>query len=323
MRCHYVPEFYLKHFLADDNKVFYVYNREDNSITPQTPKSTLAIVDYYLFDNMQGEKDDFVEKMFSWIEGEAKKIFDEIVANPHGWDSKIKPVVDTFLAFQACRIPSNVKIIQEVYMAGVDHIWDKMNETSKDPDKSKQEYESFRKSNKPGSDMSYESFCTTLAMPKERFRINIDEKQSLMNSLFMSETIYKQLQKMTLCVHEIKNSNFFVTSDNPVNIFVPFPNNQAIFGGGIGLSNVEVSFPLTPTICLRLGYKNHGRYKVADFRFIEEVNKRLIANANKYIISPYKSNRILKLLKELKSFYNKPVIDTEVMKNRFKGKDVI
>ncbi|MDD4690598.1 MAG: DUF4238 domain-containing protein [Eubacteriales bacterium] len=315
-RCHFVPKFHLKNFLQDGSKVLWVYDRGTFAIKAQLPKDTAVIVDYYIAKDLTGKKNKFVEHLLSEIEGKAKASIDQIIKDPKSITIEDITSIKLFLAFMHCRVPNSVRMVEEVYLAGVDSLLDDLTKIAKDPIKSRQHYGEFIKSGKAARDISYEEYCATLLIPKNKFAIKIDEKHSIGGSLILSEEVFKRMMVMNMSVDIHKGDNFFITSDTPLNVFCATGKNQAIFGSGFGLMAVELSFPITPKICIRLCYKEKKGVKYINSAYVDEINKRMIAGSQRYVISPFKSNRINKMIKKLASYYKRPIIDIEEMKKR-------
>lgn len=63
MRCHYLPQFYLKYFLSRDNKLW-VYDRNLNEYREQTPKATGVKKGYYKYKGKDGKMHNDIEELF-------------------------------------------------------------------------------------------------------------------------------------------------------------------------------------------------------------------------------------------------------------------
>jgi hypothetical protein len=103
-----------------------------------------------------------------------------------------------------------------------------------------------------------------------------------------------------------------------MNIFVQMGHESAIFGGGLALPNVQISFPLSPNVCLWISRKPTPKYERMRADFVTEINRRSAAMAERFVISPYRSNNIQRMVKEFAPLYGKPKLDAEIIRRGFK-----
>ncbi len=82
---HYVPQFYQRRF-SDDGKNVGVYIVDQLKAIPCAPIKSQASADYFYTSDT--DKPENVEKVFSEIEGIAKKILQRLDANPRAPQSK-------------------------------------------------------------------------------------------------------------------------------------------------------------------------------------------------------------------------------------------
>src|SRR5262249_39610780 len=85
----------------------------------------------------------------------------------------------------------------------------------------------------------------------ERFTLDVDDRHPLAVSLRLTPEVAAQLVTMNWWICDAPSGAFFITGDCPLTIFVPV-GRQAIFGGGLAQPAVQVTFPLSPTVCLVL-----------------------------------------------------------------------
>lgn len=324
VRCHTVPQFYLKYFLPHNSSLFWIYDKKDSSFREQSPINTTVIGDYYLSSpDKEGKKDSRVEEFFSSLEGMVKPILDRWIANPSKWREDDKPMVSMFLSFIHTRSSRTIEAVKEINNAGIDYTIDKLEEVSKNTDKFKKLYDGFCASDE-GKDckITFEEFRQLMTGQRENYIVQVNEKHAIGDSLLMSEAVYHNLMSMHWSIQYINGDHFFVTSDSPLNLFVQTNNGKAIFGGGIGLPNVEIAFPLSPKLCLWMMWKPLQIYCRASASFITEINRRTIHAAERYVVSTFKSNNIHKIVKEFAVSYDKPKIDATLVKQRFKDNGV-
>ena len=318
IRCHTVPQFYLNYFLPENSKTFLVYDKERDEHRLQSPINTTVVGDYYLSEeDAAGKKDKRMELFLSEIEGKAKTILDRICQKPSALKEDEIHDLAIFLAFAFCRVPRSVSAVKEINAAGLERILEIMSEESQYKEKLQELYDKVAKGK---SDIPIEQFKELCENPLKFFKFEINEKHALGDSFSMVSPLYACLMNMNWAVRLIKNKNFFVTSDAPVNVFLPLNNGKVIFGGGFGMPGVQVMFPVNPRTCLFLTYKPLTPFKSIDAEFVHEMNKRTVRMAEKYIISPYKSNKISRLIKEVGDTFSKSKLDKNYLRERFKQK---
>lgn len=324
IRCHTVPQFYLKYFLPLDSSLFWIYDRKDSFFREQSPINTTVIGDYYLSSpDKEGKKDSRMEEFFSLLEGMVRPILDTWIADPSEWRDDDKSVVAMFLSFMHARSTRAIEAAKEIENAGIDYSIDKLKAVSKNTDKFKELYNRFCVSDE-GKDwkITFEEFSQLMSDPLKYATVQVNEKYAIGDSLLTSETVYYVLMGMYWGIAHIGGDHFFITNDAPLNIFVQTDKDRAIFGGGISSPKAEISFPLSPKLCLRIMHKPIKRYYRAYADFVNEINKRTIYSAEQYVISPFRSNRIHKIVKEFAASYGKPKIDAELIKQKFKDDGV-
>ncbi len=316
IRCHTVPQFYLNYFLPDGSKTFLVYDKERDEHRSQSPVNTTVIGDYYLSEaDATGKKDARMERLLSDIEGKAKTILDSTCHKPSALREDEIPALAIFLAFSYCRVPRSVSAVKEINEAGLERVLEIMSEEAQCKEKMQELYDKVAKGK---TDIPIEQFKELCKNPLKFVKFEINEKHALGDSFSMINPLYTCLMKMNWAVRISKNNNFFITSDAPVNVFLPVGKGKVIFGGGFGMPDVQIMFPVNPKVCLFLTYKPIVRLAGVDAKFVHEMNRRTIRMAEKYIISPYRSNKISRLIKEVGHTFAKAKLDKNYLRERFK-----
>lgn len=318
IRCHTVPKFYLSYFLAPGSSLFWIYDKKEVSVRQQSPINTTVIGDYYLSSpDSNGMKDTSMEELLSLVEDMAKNIFDKWRQSLNNFSQKDMSAVAMFLSFMHARAPRAVETIKEIIGAGIDYVLDDMKRTSEDKEKLKEAFESFCNSKKDNkTNLTFEKFSDAIANPTKYCKISVNEKSAIGHSFENAELVYHSLMSMHWGLRYTKCDRFFVTSDAPLNIFVPTRDGYAIFGGGLSRIDVQVAFPLSPKICLWITRKYIPQLDRANPDFVREINRRTIHMAKRFVISPFKSNNIQTYVREFASDYNKPKIDATLIKQK-------
>ena len=259
IRCHTVPEFYLKYFLASASKCFWVYDKKDLSAREQTPINTTVIKDYYISEpDNKGGKNTQIEEFLSIIEGMTKPIFDKWLKKPTNINMNDITIAALFLAFAYTRVPRTVEVVKEIVNVGVEKVIETMKIDAENQEGLRKQYEGFLKSHH-GKDIhvSFEEFSELMADPTKYCSFKINEKHAVGRSLELVGGVHKLLMNMHWGIRYIKGDHFFITSDAPLNVFVPTDDDRAIFGGGLAQPAVQVAFPLSPKVCLLIMQKKY------------------------------------------------------------------
>lgn len=116
MLCHYLPQFYLQQFTADDR--LYVFDRKTAKLRRDSPRNVAAITDYYVLSDASGKREERVEtKFLSTVESASAPALSRL-ANCEAISDAEHDVVATFLAILCARIPA----FEETYAALNNHL---------------------------------------------------------------------------------------------------------------------------------------------------------------------------------------------------------
>jgi hypothetical protein len=106
----------------------------------------------------------------------------------------------------------------------------------------------------------------------------------------------------------------FATSDAPVCVYLPTGPGKAIFGGGFGRADVQISFPISPKVLLFLdwqhGRERHFRVSVND-SFVYEMNKRTAWNAERFVVSSIRDSVMHGLVEQACVTVSQPKLDRQ------------
>ncbi|OGX22663.1 MAG: hypothetical protein A2Y00_04390 [Omnitrophica WOR_2 bacterium GWF2_43_52] len=296
-----------------------MYDKKDADVRPQPPVNTTVIGDYYLSaPDDKGTKDRRAEEFLSIIEGWAKPALDWIINHPDSLSKVNKDFLAMFIAFTYCRSPRSVQAIKEMDEAGLDYVLEQVKEVAKDSVESRKLYEKFSQKEDKDPRLTYDEFLQVISDPKKGVYVEVNEKHAIGESLLFAEVFHRKIVDLDWHVRIATKEHFFITSDAPVTIFTPLPNNQVIFGGGLGLPTVQLTFPLSPKVCLHLDRNPIGSVERAGASYINEINCRSVYMAERFVISPFCSNRIKKFVEKYSATYKAPKINAEEIINMFK-----
>lgn len=316
IRSHYVSQMYLKYFKDSNNeRMLWVYDKQDFSYRLQSIKDTAIEKNIYSV----GGDQDLEQKFAQIIEDPVKPIFDSWVEDPKNFKTTAQEnfyKAAVFLAYAHTRVPRSVESVKEIMNVGLDMVVEKMKKISDSTDMLKEKYNEYCNRDDKSHNMTFEQFCDRYKDPSKDCIFVPNKEKALFQSLEVTNDVLQELIKMNWSLYVVEQDHFFITNDSPLIIYTQVNNKEAIFGGGIGLDNVEIAFPLTPKLCLFICRKKMPPIKNVNYYTIKEINKRIVTQANRFIYSPYKSNRIIRLLKECPAKYGQPKLDHQVIKER-------
>lgn len=307
-RHHYVPIFYLDYFATKSTKGtrrFWVYDKAGGPARIQTPINTAVEGHLYSFETSSGAKDDSLEHLLSKLETEAKPVLDRWQLPGVAPTQDEKKRIAEFLAVMHTRSPRTIQGITEASQAiGIEvarFLADR-------PQMVREFLEQERLSGRPNIP-SVEEMVDSLVNVKERFEIKVNRKRSLIESFKLCERVAAELFKLNWCLCRAPTGTFFVTSDTPLCAFARTGRDRALLGAGFGLPNAEVTFPISPTVCLLLDQRHKkGRMAVGN-QFVREANNRMAAIAERLVISAYRSDTVAALVTKYSFTRQLPKID--------------
>lgn len=102
----------------------------------------------------------------------------------------------------------------------------------------------------------------------------------------MFETVERRLRELQgssiWCLSTAPPASEFISCDSPL-VVVFREGNKMGLGGGFGHPNVEVSFPLSPQVCLTLDRRTNLKRKILGDNAVLELNGQAVAVAERYI----------------------------------------
>ncbi len=259
----------------------------------------------YSFEISSGAKDDSLERLLSKLETDAKPVLDRWQLPAVAPTQDEKKLIAEFLALMHTRSPRTIQGITEASQAiGIEVA----RFLAERPHMVREFLEQEQLSGRPNIP-SVEEMVESLQKVEERFEIKINRKRSLIESVKLSERIAAELFKMNWCLCRAPTGTFFVTSDTPLCPFAETGRNRGLLGAGFGLPNVEVTFPLSPTVCLLLDQRHKKGRMAVGKQFVREANNRMAAIAERLVISTYRSDTVAALVTKYSFTRQLPKID--------------
>lgn len=257
---------------------------------------------YFYTITREGVRDNAVEELLAAAEAVAAPIVAAWITDAaRPTDSEIREMV-SFVALLETRGPRSIAAVREMTVAfGIEQL----KELGRNPDRLRQYLAEMRE--QEGLALPEAEVLDGLAHFDERFRLNVDDEYAMAQGIRLTETKAAELGKMNWALCNAEGA--FFTSDTPVCTFLPFPNGKAIFGGGFGQPQVEVTLPLSPSVCLLISRRTtQRRLRISEAR-VREYSRRAAHIAERFIISPVKTRRFEAVASEARRTLDLPKID--------------
>jgi hypothetical protein len=135
----------------------------------------------------------------------------------------------------------------------------------------------------------------------------------------MFETVEKRLRELYWCLSTAPPASEFISCDSPL-VVVFREGNKMGLGGGFGHPNVEVSFPLSPKVCLTRDRRTNLKRKILGDSAVLELNRRAAAVGERYIFSAQKSEYVHKLVEAFAVTRRMPKVSKKALRPHFESK---
>jgi hypothetical protein len=310
---HYVPQFYLRHFsvlhAGDRKPLLWVYDKEDNEPRKQSPNDTAAINDLYK-TSVPGLTSNALELAF----GKQENIVSRILCKwkEPGAIPQIPEIRDVayFLALLYLRNPKTAKWYETMSelvsvqrakrVASDSDLFDKLWQTL------------VEKGVDIPPNLTKEQVREILLNFDDNFTVKIDPKYATFSPLGHADTIFDELKKFYWCLCTAPPGWNFITSDSPV--VVRFRKGDGVaFGGGFGHPTAQVTFPISPRVCLYLSRTFRFKTVSVNSTVLKNVNRRTAINAERYVFASQLSEGIEKLIKKYSFTRKQPRLDKAEM----------
>lgn len=289
---HYIPQFYLRCFSTDSERIYRLDKRE-NTIKHLSISSVGFEKNIYTYREKNGEISS-LEPVFLQVEGLAASCIRKLKAKENISDQE-KSDLSFFLSLQMVRTPSfqnNMEAAQKELMEKTARMTMRM---------SKPEYVQ-RFFQKKGKQMSLKEAENVL-------EFGSDEKRSSINITYPKEYGIRQMLQLSMdftpifqiCDWELRHSVTpygFLTSDNPF-MLIPGEKPDPFFSVGLLTPKVKKVVPLTAGMCLIAHEPQKDPviiHNEADKNYFGNINKLTIKNAERYVFGP-SSGKIEKIVK--------------------------
>lgn len=300
-RQHYIPVMYLKEFTdySSRNQVLttpYLHVFEKNSTNPfipykKSPKRIAYKINYYSLNDSEEKSRVFIEDVLSELEDKTTRILKRIINQPYSiyLTTTERFLLSQFIAVMDIRVPShkeNIKgFIEDIHKRIIDIIA---------VDRERLKGQLIQAGEAKGEKLfeTEEDIDRMLEFLRSD-RYEIVARNEYVNSLAFGssgEVVTEALMNMSWEFYIAPGNLYFVTSDNPVVLFDKKHNSNFWSIGYKSSPSVEVTFPISPKICLHTTWLRKRRKDEYPSRFIssdfvKEINLRTCNYCSEYVFS--------------------------------------
>lgn len=282
---HYIPQFYLKHFSQDKNKLW-MYDKQSNNaknIKWLTTKSIAFENNFYTYESIE-KTNETLEDMFCQMEALAANVIDKIT-NGVEINQQEKADISVFYGFLWLRTPQSKKKLN----AMTTNLYEQVSRKSilMTPNKNIKDF--FASKGMKMTDEEVDEMKDFASDEKRsRFELNIPQNYWIkqMLHLGMDVTPVFQMCNWELCVAEKPYA--FITSDCPF-MLIPSKPIHPFYGLGLLTPGAKKIIPLTSKICLVMHEPEEKPtiiYRKVNKDFYKMINKFIYNKAERFVFSP-------------------------------------
>lgn len=175
----------------------------------------------------------------------------------------------------------------------------------------------FLKRENPDKDIDFEEMRALGRNFGENFTAKVDPKKAMHLSLIQAGRLMPFLSVMGWNLMKAGRGRF-ITSDHPVVSLLLHPDGSAQFGGGIGLVNGRIFFPVSPKHCLVLSHRPQPNFlcPVSPYE-VDRVNHCVAACAESILISEVEAKSVAKLAETYKNWNAASRLDERHLRDMF------
>lgn len=276
---HYVPQCYLKGFVADrDNpKLFVVDGRELKSFVT-TPANVAAERDFHRIQ-VEGHAPDALENAFSGFESELDQALRRIVVARSIQEPNDRAYLFNLIGLQATKHPHLRKQMEE-FQARI--MKQAMRMATATPERWASQ---IRQMEVAGELPEEHSRVTYEDMKKfvedEAYEINFVPGHHLGIELeTFNEILPLIFARKWVIFRAPPGSSGFVTSDHPMCLMWSNPASRGFYGPGLGLGNTQLLFPISSELAVMGMFESEEEECDADEALVATINGAIIVHAD-------------------------------------------
>lgn len=289
MNQHYLPQFYLSHFSANDDPKRqgpYLWVFRNAMWSQQAPRSTASAANFYAHKDAAGNVDDRVDQFLKMIETNVAPILARLASSPpNALSDDDRLWLSFFIVTMRVRVPGYI----DSFAAGIDQSYKQVHwllyqQFKENPDTFQRAKEKLRtEKNLDLPDMTVED------LHPDKYKVDVPNAYVVTMAVQQLTKLAELIYRMNWTMYTI-DSPGFVTSDYPVVSLTPGAANR-LLSGGWGDPGVEITFPLTAKLGLLCTWKESPAFSLQrpTIEQLRTMNLRTIDSAtDSMIIAPSK-----------------------------------
>lgn len=288
---HYVPQFYIKLFKIPETQAgVFMYERHKEPTQRNTANIAFQKGFYSYIEKSTGKETEALEKTFSEIEDKAKPIIDSLIIDQsRQLIEKEKANLIYYVAHQKTRNKAYRESVKTNYTAALQSM------LAVEVGSIKKFREAIRTiTDGKASDKDVERYRRIILEKKLELKLE-NEVALLHQALQSAQNAYFVLMKKNMYFLKATNDDYFITSDNPVNVHFDSPFEE-IYGNG-SLMHSVVTLPISPNLTLVLtnDEKEQGVLEI-ESDLVKGLNEMQCHSSLDYLFSDRNSNKIKLML---------------------------
>lgn len=292
-RHHYIPQFFLKGFSADEKKVW-VFDRYKKEYRQESIRKTGAETKFYSY-TVKG-KEETLEGVFSMVEGLAKPILEKVLLGKDITEQE-KADFSMFLAIMRVRVPDFKKSTEE----GGELMYKKYNKIMFSDEEN---IKAMAKERKVSLTDNQVKELKDFVSDESRYYVTFPKNYWLGLMLKLSLDVASAFIGMNWHFVHLKKRFALVTSDNPVVLVPPKDYDpNGFYGVGLITPGASKIIALDSTLCLFMGdlverpWIKHA--KDDNKELLKWINYKTSENSDRFVYSPDKGKleKIVKVTK--------------------------
>ncbi len=280
--CHYIPRMYLLGFTPNhckDDKIWALDQQKARQFEVFLENVAFEKRLYWL-DNSEYEVDFIEQKVFGNIERETTQIIQTISrynSLPVGEDYE---TLMSFFALMFVRTPKFKEMLNN-HFDSTSKQFLKMSISNEQQFCGKKKYNNKSK---------IDNETLRKLIQEEKFKLELTQNAYMVSLLGLWAEVIPYFTARKWVLYSAENKDIFITSDNPVWLAWTNPlKSSTLYRPGIGVTETEVTFPLTNKLALVGTFEQDNALKTASSRTVAVINSRTAMGAKRFLFSSHKT----------------------------------
>jgi hypothetical protein len=296
---HLVQRYHLAQFAGDQPKGHvWIYDKISGRTRSDIPENISVENHFYSVENEDGTWDTRLDDWITNVEGNAKPVYDRLLAGDVPPCSQAKYDFSVYLALTYIRTRTQRRVVTDLYGKMIQNVMATVAQIDEWFDSSIRSFEEER--GEPMTPERRQEVRELMLNPGGSVKLSVSK-----NIAFMAWGAIDQLAPLFLNMHWTiltPQNGFFITSDNPLLQLSPPASKHPVYGDGGFLNKaVEVSLPLSPRRLLLLMHKKRSKdmYQIPR-HIVKGINEARAGQCERELYGHIESKTIARLAEEYK-----------------------